>query len=241
MGLFDLLRPKKEKVVATRSALDAARDPQADSGPVNHLIQMLLNLGLDGKGPLSSSTELAAKARGNSTGPEASINWVVRRSLVGGGIGGFATGIGGFVTMPVSLPVNVLEFYVQATRMVGAIATLRGYDVHDQQIRTAVLLTLVGSNAEDVLKKAGMSTGTGRVAGIALRNMPPAALMVVNKAIGFRLLRGVGEKALSRLGRGVPVVGGFIGAGIDGYMMKKIADHAKTEFPPRPVAATVQR
>ena len=104
-----------------------------------------------------------------------------------------------------------------------------------------MLLTLVGSNAEDVLKKAGMSTGAGRVANIALRNMPPAALMVVNKAIGFRLLRGVGEKALSRLGRGVPVVGGFIGAGVDGFMMRKIADQAKKEFPARPVAATVDR
>jgi hypothetical protein len=30
--------------------------------------------------------------------------------------------VGGFITLPVALPVNVLEFYVQATRMVGAIA-----------------------------------------------------------------------------------------------------------------------
>jgi hypothetical protein len=56
---------------------------------------------------------------------------------------------------------------------------------------------------------------------------------MVNKAIGFRLLRGFGEKAFARLGRGVPVAGGFVGGGIDVWMMKRIADHALGEFPPR--------
>ena len=133
--------------------------------------------------------------------------------------------------MPIALPANVLEFYVQATRMVGAIAILRGYDISEPRIRTAVLLTLVGSKSDDVLKKAGMSTGGGRLASMALKNMPPAALMVVNKAVGFNLLRGVGSKLLGRLGRGVPVAGGLFGGGVDAFMMKKIADHAMKEFP----------
>ena len=75
--------------------------------------------------------------------------------------------------MPIALPANVLEFYVQATRMVGAIATLRGYDVQDPRIRTAVLLTLVGSKSDDVLKKAGMATGGGRVTSLALGTSRP--------------------------------------------------------------------
>ena len=54
---------------------------------------------------------------------------------------------------------------------------------------------------------------------------------IVNKAIGFRLLRGVGEKAFAKLGRGVPLLGGFVGGGVDVWMMKRIADHAMGEFP----------
>ena len=45
-------------------------------------------------------------------------------------------------------------------------------------------------------------------------------------------VRGVGEKAFSRLGRGIPLAGGFLGGGIDMWMMKRIADHAMGEFPP---------
>ena len=157
---------------------------------------------------------------------------MARSHVITGGIGGFVTGLGGFVTMPIALPVNVFEFYVQATRMVGAIAHLRGYDVNQPRIRTAVLLTLIGSSADDVLAKAGLSTGGGRLTSLALKRLPPAALLVINKGVGFRLLRGVGEKVLAKLGRGIPLAGGVVGAGLDGYLMKKIADQASHEFPP---------
>jgi hypothetical protein len=172
--------------------------------------------------------EALNKADGDA---EKAIGAVARATTVKGSIGGFVTGIGGFVTMPVSLPVNVAEFYLQAVRMVGSIATLRGYDIAEPRVRTAILLTLVGSNSDEVLKKAGIATAGSRVTSYALKGMPPAALMVVNKAVGFRLMRGVSEKVLSRFGRGIPVAGGLVGGGIDGFMMKKIADHAMKEFP----------
>lgn len=231
MGLLDLLRPGKEDVAATRSALDAAAEPGSDDGALHRLVATLLNTGIDGVGPLGSAAEAAAAARTAAGDTEGAIDKVVRSAVVGGGLGGFVTGLGGFVTMPVALPVNVLEFYVQATRMVGSIASLRGYDLTDTRVRTAVLLTLVGSDADDVLSQAGLSTGGGRVATMALRRMPPSAMMVVNKAVAFRLLRGVGGTVFRRLGRGVPVVGGVVGAGFDGWMMRGIARQARQEFP----------
>lgn len=232
MGLKDLFTSGSSEARTTKAALDAADDPQADPGPVDRLVAMLVDTGLDGRGPLSSARELAEEALLDVHGDrEQAVARLARASTVKGGIGGFVTGLGGFVTMPVSLPLNVAEFYIQAVRMVGGIATLRGYDVDEPRVRTAVLLTLVGSDSEEVLKKAGMATAGSRLTSYALRGMPPAALMVVNKAVGFRLMRGVSEKLLSRLGRGIPVAGGLVGGGIDAFMMKKIADHAMKEFP----------
>lgn len=228
MGLFS--RDRED----TRSALEVARDPARGDGAITRMVQTLLDVGLDGKGPLRSATHVARIARRKASSDEAAVARVARSHLATGGAGGFLTGIGGFVTMPIALPVNVAEFYIQATRMVGAIATLRGYDVRHPQVRTAVLLTLVGSHADEVLAKAGITTGGGRLASMATRRLPPAALLILNKAIGFRLARGVGEKAFARLGRGVPLVGGVVGGGIDGWMMKKIADHAMIQFPPVP-------
>ena len=238
MGVFDLLRPKKETVAKTRSALEAARDERPDDNAITKVIQTILNVGLDGTGPIDSAAQVAQEALKKENGDvEQAVDRVSRSHIIGGGIGGFATGLGGFVTMPVALPVNVLEFYIQATRMVGAIAHLRGYDVSDERIRTAVLLTMIGSKSDDVLKKAGMSTGGGRLAQLAMKNMPQAAVLVINKAVGFRLLKSAGGKLFSRLGRGIPVAGGVFGGGVDGWMMRKIAEQAREEFPSTKVAA----
>lgn len=232
MGLFELLKPRRKEVKETKAALDAARDAEPDDGAIARLVDMLLDVGIDGRGPIRSSRELALKELEEAGGNrEEAIAQLARGTLVRGGVGGFLTGLGGFVTMPVSLPVNLAEFYIQAVRMVGAIAHLRGHDLDSQQVRTAVLLTLVGSDSEQVLKKAGMTSASGGVTRVALKGLPPAALMVVNKAVGFRLMRGATEKVLSRFGRGIPVAGGVLGAGIDAFMMKKIADQAMKEFP----------
>ena len=62
-------------------------------------------------------------------------------------------------------------------------------------------------------------------------------LLAVNKGVAFRLLNQVGKKSLTRFGRAVPLAGGVIGAGVDTYLLNRIADHARLEFPPvgRPV------
>lgn len=233
MGLKDLIPGGGSDKDAERSALEAADDPRPDPGTVDRLVDLLVDVGIDGRGPLDPVRGVADRALAKAGGDrEKAIAALARRSTLGGGVGGFVTGIGGFVTMPVSLPVNVAEFYLQAVRMVGGIATLRGYDVDEPRVRTAILLTLVGSDSEEVLEKAGMTTVSSRATSYALKSLPPAALMVVNKAVGFRLMRGVSEKLLSRFGRGIPVAGGVVGGGIDGFMMKKIADHAMKEFPP---------
>lgn len=239
MGVMDRLRDRKQNVKKTRSALEAARADRPEDGAIAKLIQTILNVGLDGSGPFDSAQQVAERTLKEEGSVEAAIDRISGKHGRGAAIGGFATGLGGFVTMPIALPVNVLEFYVQATRLVGAIAHLRGYDLHDERIRSAVLLTLVGSDSDEILKKAGMATGGGRLAQLAVKRMPPAAVLVINKAVGFRLLKSVGGKVFSRFGRGIPVAGGLFGGGLDWWMMRKIADHARKEFPQEPAARTV--
>lgn len=235
MGLLDFLKPNRRQVETTRTALDEARDPSPDNaGAIAGLVQNLLDLGIDGRGPAKSAQQVAEAALRSTGGDvEAAIAKVVRPHLSGAAAGGFLTSLGGFVTMPVAIPVNVLEFYLQATRMVAAVAHLRGYDLSDPEIRSAVLLTLAGQNADDILAKIGVSTVAGGTVTTLLRSrLPKSALMMLNKAIGFRLLKSVGEKTLAKLGRAIPVAGGVIGAGLDLYLMKRIAQAARREFAP---------
>ena len=98
-------------------------------------------------------------------------------------------------------------------------------------VRTAVLLTLVASRSDEVLAEEGF--GAGKLSRFGLRRMPPGALMLVNKAIVFRLLRRVHKRLFSRLGSGLPLLGGGAGAALDSWMLARIAGQALVEFPPR--------
>lgn len=231
MGLFDMFR-RDHDVEITRSALDEANDPTGNDDAITGLIKQLTGVGIEGVSKFSGAKKVADKALARANGDvESAVDGVVRQHLVGGAAGGFVTSLGGFLTMVAAIPANVFEFYVQATRMTAAIAHLRGYDISDERIRTAVLLTLVGSNSADVLTKAGVSVGGSAALAVAGKNLPKSALMVIQKAVGFRILRSVGERVFARVGKLVPLVGGLFGAGVDLAMMKRIADQGRDEFP----------
>lgn len=195
------------------------------------VVQRVLSYGIDGLGPLDGVEQVVRKARTEHDDPEQVIDAICSSHRKLAATGGFVTGVGGLITMPVALPANVVGFYVLASRMVSAVAMVRGYDVHDPNTRTALSLTMIGADSDEVLKKAGVAGG-GRMARIALNRVPRAAAMMINKGLGFRVATQLGTRLLGRLGRVVPLVGGAVGAGLDGYLMGRLAQHARHEFPP---------
>ncbi len=226
-----------DAVQDVRTALERASDRTEDAGLLANqairVVENVLDLGIDGKGWFDSAAEVAdAALEAHGGDREAAVQAIVRNHVLMGGAEGFVTSLGGFVTLPIALPVNVLSFYVLATRMTASVARLRGYDIDQQQIRSAVLLTLVGADADDLLAKAGMAAPSGGLTNLAAQRLPGPAAMVVRKGVGFRLLASVGKNMFTRFGRAVPVVGGFIGGGVDAWMLHRVADNARGEFPP---------
>lgn len=217
---------------------------QAYSGPVkwkppgskhaDAAVGYLLRTGIDGGGNLASARRSAERALAATHDPEAAIDRIITTHTSIAAAGGLVTGLGGFLTLPVALSANVLGFHVLATRMVAAIAAARGHDITQEGVRSAVLLTLTGNDSTNVLSKAGI--GIDGVAAFALQSVSPGALMMVNKAVAFRLFAQLGQKGLARFGHVVPVVGGLLGGALDGYLMHRIAEHARTHFPPAPKA-----
>jgi len=225
----------KLRTATDAGALERAALPAEGglSGAATRLVERLLDVGIDGKGPFDPAHEIAATALKHARGDrDQALRIIVRDHRQLGAVGGFVTGLGGFFTMPISLPANVLEFYLLATRMTAATAKVRGYDIDQPEIRSAILLTLAGADSEDLLKKAGLQAAGGKLSSLAFDRLPAPALMVLNKAVGFRLLGRIGQGTFARLGRLVPVVGGLLGAAIDVYMLGRIGKQAAKEFPP---------
>ncbi|WP_299040203.1 EcsC family protein [uncultured Pseudokineococcus sp.] len=190
------------------------------------LVQRLVDLGIRGAGPLDPAVEVAEAALREAGEPEAALDRLVRQHVRLAGAGGFATGLGGLLTLPVALPANVVAFYALGTRLAAAVAHVRGYDLQDARVREAVLESLVDAGAS-----LPGAAGGGLVTRTLLRGLPTPVRMAVNKGVGFRLLGQTGARVAGRLGRFVPVAGGVIGAGSDAWLMNGIGSRAREDFP----------
>ncbi|GAB47755.1 EcsC family protein [Mobilicoccus pelagius] len=223
MGIFDR---KKD----TPTAPVATEDLGLLGSQATKFVERVLEIGIDGKGTFDSAQKVADDARRRRSDPERVVDDIVGAHLRLAAGNGFVTGLGGFVTMPVALPANVVGFYVVATRMAAAIAAVRGYDIQQPAVRSAILLSLIGADSDDLLKKVGYQS-TGKLANLAADRLPGAVVMAINKGVGFRIITRMGRTTLTKLGRLVPVAGGAIGAGLDSYLLKKIADGVREQFP----------
>lgn len=214
----------------SRSSSDEKKSAGLVERTATGLVSRLVDLGIDGKGPLDPAQQIADEARAKHGSTEDAVDAVLSSARRAAAAGGFVTGLGGFVTLPVALPANVVGFYVIATRAVAATAALRGFDLSKPEVRTAVLLVLTGSDASSVLGKVGLGGGGGIVTRLAAGRLSGTSLMVVQKAIGFRLVSQLGTGVLGKLGRGIPLAGGLIGAGSDVFLLGRIVKTAKKEF-----------
>lgn len=145
---------------------------------------------------------------------------------------GFATGLGGFTTMAITLPANVVSVLYIQIRMIAAIAILGGYDVKDDRVKTLVYSCLVANSASEVLKNIGIQI-TNKLAMSALRNISGATITKINQAIGFKLLTKFGSKGIINLGKAIPLAGGVVGAAFDGITTNKIGNVARDTFIPK--------
>ena len=112
----------------------------------------------------------------------------------------------------------------------AAVAHLRGYDTASDEVRSVVMLSLLGAGGTVLAAEFGANLGT-KAATAALRKLPGDALAEINKKVGFRLFTKFGSKGVINLGRWVPVVGGGIGAGMNAVAMRTAGRYAKSNFP----------
>lgn len=194
-------------------------------------VQGVLEKGMTGAGPFKSAEQVAEEALKHSKDDrEKAIKRIIKNHTTTVSATGFVTGIGGFSTMVVGVPADVTAFYVNATRMVAAVALLRDYDIHSEEVRTAITISLIGAFGTENLAKAGINIAN-KAAIAALKKVPGRVVININKKVGFRLLTKFGEKGAINLVKVVPFIGGGVGAGVNAVSMRAIAGYALSNFP----------
>jgi hypothetical protein len=163
---------------------------------------------------------------------EKAIDHLIVRYVGYAGAVGFASNVGGLVTMPVTAPVNVGSVFLVQLRIIAAIAHLRGYPVKDEQVKSLAFICLTGSAATTaLLEEFGIGLGTKLTKNLIMR-VPGATLRNINRAVGFKLFTKTGATGSINLIKFVPVAGGLVGGVFDAAVTRGICAVAKKVFKP---------
>lgn len=192
----------------------------------------VMNVVDEGVGPLTGSRDYA-EARVEILGdPEKAIRRIVNETTAASGATGFVTGLGGFLVLPATLPANITGQAILNARMVGSIAYLRGWNIHDEVVRNALLVTVAGGSPNAVLAEFGVTLGR-KLTETAIKRLPLEIIRAINKRVGFMLIAKYGTKRSAvTLTKLVPGIGGIVGGAVDAGFTRIVARAAKKAFPP---------
>ena len=157
------------------------------------------------------------------------VNALIRWQNTKAGTSGFLTGLGGLITLPVTVPANISVVLLVQVRMIAAIAIMGGYDVKDDRVRTLVYMCLAGNAAKEIMSKMGIDLTT-RLARSAIQSISGKTLTAINQAVGFRLVTKFGEKGVLNMGRAIPLLGGVVGATFEVVSTNAIGNIAREVF-----------
>lgn len=206
-----------------------ARTPAVAGG----VLRTLVEFAIDGNNTFIGAKATAAKSLQAKGTREAAVDTLVTQHIAMASAQGFLTSVGGLLSLPVGLPANIAGLSVLSIRMVASIAHLRGYDVDDRRVRSALTLSMLGEDEVARLVAGGTLPSTP----LALATAPmfdPALDQKINERVMGMLAGRLGGKHLAVVVvRGIPLVGGGVGAAVDGWLTLGLAAYAKREFVPR--------
>lgn len=200
------------------------------------LVKRVVTIGVEGAGPVTGAREVADQHLSQHGDTEKAIERLIATHVRILAASGFATGLGGLITMPVTLPADLGVLYVYQGRMAAAIAYLRGYDLSTDEVQSVVLLSLLGAGGATLAGQFGIDLAN-KAAMQALKRVPGQVFIDINKKVGFRLVTKAGTTGLVNLTKVVPVAGGFAGGTINAASTRTVARYARRNFP----AATSDR
>lgn len=205
--------------------------PEMTAGFVHEALARAIN----GVGPLPGAAHAADKQLAEQGGDvDKAIHEVIENHVRYAGVQGFATNLGGLVTAAVTIPANIAGLAMLQCRMVAGIAHLRGYNLTDQRVRNAVLMCMLGEDAVRSLVKKKKLPAPPMAVATAPAHDPHLDKVIAAEVTSELLTKVAGKRVATTVGRRVPVVGGLVGAGADGFSTWKIGRYADRELLSRP-------
>jgi|tagenome__1003787_1003787.scaffolds.fasta_scaffold20543300_1 hypothetical protein len=194
-------------------------------------LRRVIEVAIDGYGRLPGARTVAGRHLQKHAGSvDDAIDSLVAHHVRLASAQGLVMNIGGVAALAVTIPANLTGVAVVQVRMVAAVAHLRGYDVNDPRVRTALVMCLLGG--DEVAKRIGDGSLPTSPMAVATAPVFDAGLdRQVSEAVLADLVSRIGGKNLAlAVTKRVPLLGGGVGAMVDGLATRQIGAYAKSEL-----------
>ena len=199
------------------------------SDTISNILDKCYNAALKGIPETKTCYDLASEYIAKYPSPEDAIDnfvkWQIRKCTTSG----FITSLGGIVTLPVAIPVNLTTVWYVQLRMIATVAVISGYDPSDDEVQTLAYLCLTGTSITKIAREAGIKAGE-KFTIEAIKKIPVEVIYKINRLTMQRLITKSGTTGVINLGKMVPLVGGVIGGSFDFVGTRIIATKAKDVF-----------
>jgi hypothetical protein len=197
-------------------------------------VREALHRAIHGVGPLPPAAAAADKQLAEQKGNvDRAVHEVIENHVRYAGVQGFATNIGGLVTAAVTIPANITGLALIQCRMTAGIAHLRGYDLDDPRVRNAIMACLLGEDTVNAMVKKKKLPAPPMAIATAPTYDPDLERLVASAVASDLITKIAGKRLAVSVARRVPVLGGVIGMGADGYETWKAGRYADRELLPR--------
>ncbi len=224
-------------MAGTTSTSGAGRQPvrltELAPGVTAAFVREALHRAIHGIGPLPPAAAAADKQLAEQHGDVGkAIHEVIENHVRYAGAQGFLTNLGGLATMAFTVPTNISGLALVECRMIAGIAHLRGYDLDDPRVRNAVLVCLLGEESVHRLVSEQKLPAPPMALATAPAHDPWLDRVISAEVAADLVAKVAGKKLVVTVGRRIPLVGGLVGMGADGYATWRIGRYADRELLP---------
>lgn len=191
------------------------------NGLISRILDWAYAKAISGFGGMDSAYELGNSYMQQGGTLAQQVDSLIKWQASKAATSGFLAGVGGIMSLPITIPANIASVIYIQMRMITAIAYMGGHDVNSDRVKALIYISMVGNGAKELLKDVSVKAGERIVAKV---------LTSIQEKVSVKLASKIGIKSSTSFGKVVPIVGGVIGGSIDALSTRAVGKVAKRIF-----------
>lgn len=151
---------------------------------------------------------------------------ILNRKSFKNGLVGAVTGLGGFITLPVTIPTDLAMSWRLQASMAFSIAYVYGHNPETTDLKTDLYLILAGDSAKEALKRFGIEASKAATKKAVDKYITREVMQKIWNVLGQKIITKSGEKSLTSFTKLIPVVGAPVGFMFDWLSTRTVGHFA---------------